>query len=115
MNIAAWVNSSGLTLLRCLRDVAALVSTDLVRNREADIKQQPGLVLFPKRIHELQSDESDSPDGLSLEYFGLAVRKNQVIWSKPGETASASLAADICREVSHAALLERLIVSRMNQ
>lgn len=112
LNVAKLAQGDHISRASLLRQLARAVVAELATKHASQVAKQPGALFFEKRIHQLLADEHDSPDGLSLGFLRLAMEKNAAI----GETATASpfgcLAADVCREISHAVVLEKLLIMR---
>lgn len=102
-------------LLRLLRQFAAVISKELGNGYFEEVASQPGRLFFPKHVHQLESAEPETPDGVSLDYIRLAVAKNEAVWKETTvDTAVVILASHISYEIGWAALLERHIAERLN-
>jgi len=101
-------------LLSLLRQFSAVIAREIGEKYSREVEAQPGRLFFPKRVHELRDLEPDSPDGLSLEFIRLAVAKNEAASREATvDTAVATLAVNIVRQIGRAALLERQILAKL--
>ena len=96
-----------------LRAIARAVATCLPVNASG-VLAQPGELFFEKQLHRLDPEEADSPDSLSLAFAQIAAKKNETIWGRTVSTVVDCLSADVCREISQAVLLEKMLIAREN-
>ena len=101
-------------LLRVLRQFAAVISRELSEQYSEDVATQPGRLLFPKHVHELDSGQQDAPDSLDIEYIRLAVARNETAWRDATvDTAVMTLGAQVSQQIGCAVFLERVILERL--
>lgn len=101
-------------LLGLLRQVAAVLAKELAGPQAAEVAEQPGRALFPKRVHDLSVLDPDAPDSLDIAFVRMAAARNKAAWQEADvDTAVATLATHVTDEVGRAVLLERTIIERL--
>ena len=102
--------------LSTMRGLCRLIAEQLTLEHGEALAQNPRLLFFPKRVHELGFHEGPAPSGLSTSYVEMAADLNKAVWKQnTNQTALATLLRVVEQTVCEATVNERRLTAILDE